>query len=119
VILPYELPPPGEEVSEEEQQTMLDKAENWVGTVTGLVEEGQGAIKDPASYAKSFFGSAFKSKIAEVKESMVEKHLYLYLVDEYTGKPVWDESGVYPIKIETKSELVDKYVPCAIERMGG
>jgi hypothetical protein len=40
VILPYEVPPPGEEVSEEEQQTMLDKAENWVGTVTGLVEEG-------------------------------------------------------------------------------
>ena len=118
MILPYELPAPGADVSEAEQKSMLGKAENWVGTVTGLVEEGQGAIKDPASYAKSFFGSAFKSKIAEVKESMVEKHLYLYLVDEYTGKPVWDESGVFPIKIETKSELVDKYVPCAIERMG-
>ena len=87
---------------------MLDKAEGWVGTVTGLVEEGQGAIKDPASYAKSFFGSAFKSKIAEVKESMVEKHLYLYLVDEYTQEPVWEEGSVFPIEIETKSDLVDK-----------
>ena len=108
VILPYELPPPTEKMSEEEQQTMLDKAESWVGTVTGLVEEGQGAIEDPLSYAKSFGSSFFKNKIAEVKEGLVEKHLYLYLVDEYTQEPVWDEGGVFPIKIETKSDLVDK-----------
>ena len=119
VILPYEIPAPGAEMSEFEQKSMLDKAESWVGTVTDLVEEGQGLIEDPVSYAKNFLGSAFKSKMAEVKEGLVEKHLFLYLVDEYNGKPVYDESGVFPIKIETKSELVDKYVPCAIERMGG
>jgi hypothetical protein len=110
VILPYELPAPGASMSADDQTSMLDKAESWVGTVTDLVEEGQGLIEDPVSYAKSFFGSAFKSKIAKVKEGLVEKHLYLYLVDEYTGVPVYDESGVFPIKIETKSELVDKYV---------
>jgi serine/threonine protein kinase len=111
VILPYALPPPEGEVSEEEQQAMLDQAESWIGTVTGLVEEGQGMIENPASYAKSFFGSVFKNKVEEVKESLCEKHLYLYLVDEFTNKPVYDESGVYPIKIETRSELVDKYMP--------
>jgi hypothetical protein len=104
----YELPPPTEELSEEEQQSMLDKAESWVGTVTNLVEEGQGAIQDPASYATNFLTGAFKSKMAEVKQKLVEKHLFLYLVDECTQTPVYDESGVYPIMIDTKSELVDK-----------
>ena len=108
VILPYELPPPTEEMSEEEQQSMLDKAESWVGTVTNLVEEGQGAIQDPASYATNFLTGAFKSKMAKVKEKLVDEHLYLYLVDEYSNEPVYDKAGVYPIKIETKSELVDK-----------
>ena len=108
IILPYELPPPTEEMSEEEQRRMLDKAENWVGTVTNLVEEGQGAIQDPASYAKNFLTGAFKNKMAEVKEKLVEEHLYLYLVDEYSNEPVYDKTSVYPIKIETKSELVDK-----------
>ena len=87
---------------------MLDKAESWVGTVTNLVEEGQGAIQDPASYATNFLTGAFKNKMAEVKEKLVEEHLYLYLVDEYSNEPVYDETGVYPIKIETKSEIVDK-----------
>ena len=96
MILPYELPPPGANVSAVAQKSMLDKAESWVGTVTDLVEEGQGLIEDPASYAKNFLGSAFKSKMAEVKQGLVEEHLFLYLVDEYNGKPVYDESGVFP-----------------------
>ncbi|GMI42616.1 hypothetical protein TeGR_g9993 [Tetraparma gracilis] len=109
VILPYELP--GANASEAEKKSMLGKAENWVGIVTNLVEEGTGLIKSPVQYAKSFFGGVFKKKIAEVKAKTVEKTLYLYLVDEYTHKPVEDEGGVYPIEIETKSELVDKYMP--------
>ena len=108
VILPYELPAPGAEMSEFEQKSMLDKAESWVGTVTNLVEEGQGAIQDPASYATNFLTGAFKNKMAEVKEKLVEEHLYLYLVDEYSNEPVYDKTGAYPIKIETKSDLVDK-----------
>jgi hypothetical protein len=108
VILPYELPPPDAPVSEAEQKKILKKAESWVGTVTSLAGEGTGLIENPASYAKSFFGSVFKSKMKKAKASMVEKTLFLYLVDEYTGKPVYDKTGVYPVKIETKSELVDK-----------
>jgi hypothetical protein len=95
-------------MSKEEQKSMLDKAEKWVSTVVDL--GGKELINDPASYAQSFGSSFFKKKIAAVKESMVEKHLFLYLVDEFTGKPVYDEGGVYPVRIETKSEHVDKCV---------
>jgi len=111
VILPYKLPMHGAAVSEEEKRSMLDKAEGWLGTVIGLVEEGTKIIDNPVKYAKSFFGGAFKKKITEVKEKMVEKTLFLYLVDEFTHQPVCEKSGVYPIEIETKSELVDKYMP--------
>ena len=111
VILPYKLPKSGSAVSEEEQRSMLDKAEGWLRTVIGLVEEGTKIIDNPVKYAKSFFGGAFKKKITEVKEKMVEKTLFLYLVDEFTHQPVCEKSGVYPIEIETKSELVDKYMP--------
>jgi len=41
VILPYELPDSDAKLNEEEEQSMLDKAEGWIGTVTGLVEEGE------------------------------------------------------------------------------
>ncbi|GMI33596.1 hypothetical protein TeGR_g8540, partial [Tetraparma gracilis] len=34
-----------------------------------------------------------------------------YLVDELTGEPMYDSTGIYPINIETKSELVDAYMP--------
>jgi hypothetical protein len=111
VILPYELPPPDKELSEEEEETMLDKAESWVETVSGLADEGGGLVENAAQYAKSFFGSAFKDKIAEVKGQLTEKTLYLYLVDEYTGKPVYDESCVYPVQIDVASDLVDRYMP--------
>ena len=88
VILPYELPEPGAELGEEEKASMLGQVDEWVGTVTSMVEEGQGAVADPASYARCFLGAAFKSKVAEVKSSLVDKHLYLYLVDELTGEPM-------------------------------
>eukprot|EP00555_Chaetoceros_dichaeta_P001186 CAMPEP_0198277932 /NCGR_PEP_ID=MMETSP1447-20131203/66113_1 /TAXON_ID=420782 /ORGANISM="Chaetoceros dichaeta, Strain CCMP1751" /LENGTH=592 /DNA_ID=CAMNT_0043972991 /DNA_START=56 /DNA_END=1834 /DNA_ORIENTATION=+ len=37
--------------------------------------------------------------------------MYLYLVDEYTGKPVHDVSGPYPIKIKTNTEVFEKILP--------
>jgi len=37
--------------------------------------------------------------------------LYLYLVDEYSGVPVYDSSGVFPVKIDVASDLVGKYMP--------
>jgi hypothetical protein len=87
VILPYVLPPPGATMSVEKQQSMLDKAEGWLGTVTSLAEKGTGRIENAAGYAKSFLGPSFKSKMQEVKKKTVEKTLYLYLVDELTHKP--------------------------------
>jgi len=76
------------ELTGEEQQSWLDSAESWLGEVTGLVEEGAGIVKDPVGYAKSFLTSAFKSKVSEVKSKLKEKTLYLYLVDEFSGKRV-------------------------------
>ena len=37
--------------------------------------------------------------------------MYLYLVDEYSGVPVYDSSGVFPVKIDVASDLVGKYMP--------
>jgi len=110
-ILPYELPAPKVKLGKEEQESMFLEAEEWADTVAGLAEEGTGVIKSRAQYARSFFGSAFKDKIAKVKSKFVEKSMYLYLVDEFTGKPVHDESGVYPVKIDVNSELLEKYLP--------
>ena len=62
-------------------------------------------------YARSVFGSRFTKKIEEVKSQAVEKSMYLYLVDEYSGAPVYDSSGVYPVKIDVASDLVGKYMP--------
>ena len=105
------MPPPEMKLSAQEEKSMLDKADNWISTVSGLVEEGTGAIENPVQYTKSFFGSRFAKKIEEVTSQAVEKSLYLYLVDEYTGKPMYDASGVYPVKIDVASDLVGKYMP--------
>ena len=111
MVLPYELPEPDKEVTEEEEQSRLDSVESWIGDVTGLVEEGAGIVKNPLGYAKSFLASAFKGKVSEVKSKLKEKTLYLYLVDEFTGKAAFDPDGVYPVKISENSEFVDKYMP--------
>jgi hypothetical protein len=46
-----------------------------------------------------------------IKEHFIEKTMFLYLVDEYTGKPVVTKGGVYPIKINVRSEKVKKFLP--------
>jgi len=73
-------------------------------------------VSDPVSYAKSFLSSKFSGKVEEMKSKLVDKTLYLYLVDEYSGKPVYDKAGPYPVKIETSSDLVQEQMP--MMRMG-
>ncbi len=42
----------------------------------------------------------------------MEKELYLYLVDDFSGLPVFDPKGEYPIVIEVNNaELGAKHVP--------
>ena len=115
IILPYELE---KEMKEEEQKSCLDKAEDWIEKVKVLVDDGVGAINSPASYFKRFCSSAFNNKVKELKDNLTEKELYLYLVDEFTGKPVVtaEDDPIYPIKIQTQSDTMNKYLP--MMRMG-
>jgi hypothetical protein len=46
----------------------------------------------------------FKGKVAEMKSKLVDKEMYMYLVDEYTSEPVYDPSGVYPKVRDERSE---------------
>ncbi|GMH74193.1 hypothetical protein TrRE_jg7728, partial [Triparma retinervis] len=90
---------------------ILDKAEDFMDNVTNLTETTSSFISDPASFAMNFGSSMFKGKMKEMKSKMVDKEMYMYLVDEFTNEPVFDHSGLYPKVIETKSDLVDQHMP--------
>ena len=90
---------------------MLDKAECFMGNVTNLTETTSSFISNPTSFAIDFGSSMFKGKIAEMKSKMVDKEMYMHLVDEYTNEPVFDPIGLYSKVIETKSDLVDQHMP--------
>jgi hypothetical protein len=90
---------------------MLDKAEEFMDNVTNLTEKTSSFITNPASFAMNFGSSMFKGKVAEMKSKLVDKEMYMYLVDEFTNEPVFDPTGLYPKVIETKSDLVDQHMP--------
>ena len=46
----------------------------------------------------------------------MKQTLYLYLVDEYTQKPVYDSTGIYPIEIDVADPIAEKHV--AMMRLG-
>ena len=52
----------------------------------------------PYEFAKNYF------------ENKIKTTMFLYLVDEHNGKPVYDSTGVYPIKIDRKKKGVDKII---------
>jgi hypothetical protein len=45
------------------------------------------------------------------KGQSIEKNMFLYLVDEYTGKPVVTKGGAYPIHINVRSEKAKNFLP--------
>ncbi len=52
-----------------------------------------------------------------LKSKYIEKELYLYLVDEFSGRHVFDPKCVYPIVIEVNNaELAAKHVPLMMRR---
>ncbi|GMH51846.1 hypothetical protein TrRE_jg3289 [Triparma retinervis] len=59
----------------------------------------------------NFGSSMFKGKMKEMKSKFMDKEMYMYLVDEFTNEPVYDDSELYPKVIETKSDLVDQHMP--------
>lgn len=92
---------------------MLGKAESWVETVTSLTEASQGGLIQSASAFATVFtnSSFFKNKFDGLKSKYIEKTFYLYLVDEFTGQPVYDFDGVYPIPLDVKSDYFEKQLP--------
>merc|ERR1712238_605747 len=57
----------------------------------------------PYESAKIYFKQHITDKIKTT--------MYLYLVDEHNGEPVYDPTGVYPIKIGRKKEGIEKILP--------
>eukprot|EP00964_Phaeocystis_antarctica_P024514 scaffold13733_cov63-Phaeocystis_antarctica.AAC.3 len=51
----------------------------------------------------------FAAMKATFEELVTDKTMYLYLIDELTGKPV--KGGIYPIEITTPSEVVPQLLP--------
>ncbi|GMI24311.1 hypothetical protein TrRE_jg195 [Triparma retinervis] len=116
IILPYMLPLPPKEGEDDDSlvaraKEILDKAEDFMDNVTNLTETTSSFISNPASFAMNFGSSMFKGKVAEMKSKLVDKEMYMYLVDEFTNEPVYDHSRLYPKVIETKSDLVDQHMP--------
>jgi hypothetical protein len=100
IILPYELVDP-KNVKEEE--SMLKQAVTYFDAITGAMD----AIENPKQYATNFFSSKLKG----FKKKFTKKHYFVYLVDEYTGNPVKDDKGPYPIRIDVNSDLVERFLP--------
>ncbi len=82
-------------------------------SVLDLTEKSTELVGDPLSAAKSFFSVAFESKVADMfNKKYVKQQLYLYLVDEHSGLPVFDPTGVYPITIDVNdTTLAAKHLP--------
>ena len=89
------------------------------GEVVDLVldrfEEGKGwwdaLAKVGAGIAARDVGESLSGITAGLGRLVEAEKLYFYLVDELTGEPVRDESGVYPIEITKPAEVVPKLLP--------
>lgn len=56
-------------------------------------------------------GEAFETIKEGLEDLVAGETMYLYLIDELTGEPVYDPSGHYPIEITTPSDVVPKLLP--------
>jgi hypothetical protein len=91
VILPEKLSDTGDRVEDMGSR---------VGYVGDILDKAKDCIGSPFNFAASF-----------VKSKFIESTMLLYLVDESTGKPVWVDGGVYPVKIDVRSEQAEKFLP--------
>jgi serine/threonine protein kinase len=98
VILPVKLP------SICEGDTPGDRTEEYVRSTIDYV----GYVLDKAS---DCIASPFKFAANFVKDKIIESDMFLYLVDESTGKPVWIDDEVYPIEIGVRSKQAKNFLP--------
>ena len=92
----------------EEALAFVNQLEESVEKAQAGIEEVSSFLSDPFSYGKQ--------KAKEAAESVFANYtgddLWLYLVDEYTGKPVvTKEGGDYPIKITLQSGHLKAAMP--------
>ena len=101
IMLPYKLPSGNENILSTEN---LEYAADYINKLSILNENLSNSIHE-----SSYSISLIKSTIDKLTTS---KYLYLYLIDEYFGTPVIDETnGVYPIEIRMRSKTFQKMVP--------
>jgi serine/threonine protein kinase len=98
VILPKKLP------SIIQSDTSGDMTEEYMRSTIDYV----GDVLDKAS---DCIASPFKFAADFVKGNFIESTMFLYLVDESTGKPVCVDDGVYPVEIGVRSEHAEKFLP--------
>jgi len=95
-FLRNDSPPSGCEALKEK----LERANVYTDKILSFVEKcmtDSSRLKELASNA--------------VKSTFVEESMFLYLVDEFTGKPVDDLSGIYPIIMKSRTKLFEKLLP--------
>jgi hypothetical protein len=81
------------------------------GDMTKAMESKMEYIGDVLDKATDCIASPFNFGAAFLNCKFIESTMFLYLVDESTGKPVWVDGGVYPVKIDVRSEQAEKFLP--------
>eukprot|EP00964_Phaeocystis_antarctica_P068075 scaffold41228_cov50-Phaeocystis_antarctica.AAC.4 len=123
IILEEKLP--DDEKEEEKQMLKLKLKEDGTGfeasgelvelceTVKGRFDTGMKWVERITTFAKGVVAAdpikTFAAMTATFKELITAETMYLYLIDELTGKPV--RGGIYPIEITTPSDIVPKLLP--------
>jgi serine/threonine protein kinase len=97
IILPEELP---EEIDLDSKSGDDGHWGDRFEYIQGVLDEASSCITAPLDFA-----------LDSIKEQFIENHMFLYLVDEYTGRPVVTKGGAYPIQINVRSEKAKKFLP--------
>lgn len=93
------------------RKASMENALVWMGKLSQLgevVSDSVGTAMGVASGSKEAIMKAIASLIPDTKS---DQKLYLYLVDEYDMKPVYDPTGNFPIPITTPAEFIPKILP--------
>jgi hypothetical protein len=103
IILPYKLP---EEIVKDSESGDDGKWEDRFDYMQQLLDNASTCIAAP-----------LESAWDAIKRQVFEKPMFLYLVDEYTGKPVVTQGGVYPIQITDLTENAKNFLPVMVVGM--
>ncbi|GMI28769.1 hypothetical protein TeGR_g4030, partial [Tetraparma gracilis] len=107
IILPYRLE---RDESGAARAADAEAANAWFGCFAGMASTATKLAKDPTVAGRQLLDDALK----EVVGGAAGEDLFLYLVDEKSGQPVWD-GEVYPVKISVRGkaaqDIVKKLMP--------